>query len=132
MKGQSTLLIKKSLPIRPHALKAREGCSKLLTPSGVLKPGTEPVEGIFDSAQNGLSFPGIGAGAAAADGRPSSLHSEIGGKFVDLALQSHTEYWYKEVFCKHPTRLGFVEEMTGWGKNTLATRLLVYITIRYL
>src|SRR5690349_1312253 len=53
--------IKGLLP-RADVLKAREEYFKLLSPSGVLKPGTEPVEGIFDSARDHLDYPGIGAG----------------------------------------------------------------------
>lgn len=39
----------KGLIPREDVLRAREEYFKLLSPSGVLKPGTEPVEGIFVS-----------------------------------------------------------------------------------
>lgn len=41
---------------------------------------------------------------------------------MDLALQAHTEHWYKEVFCKHPALLEFVARMTGWGEDTWPVR----------
>lgn len=112
----------KGLIPREDVLKAREEYFKLLAPSGVLKPGTHPVEGIFDSTKDRLDFPGIGAGGADANGRPIGPHPEIAERFVDLALQAHTEDWYKETFCKHPALRNYVAKMTGWGENTLAVR----------
>src|SRR5690348_692966 len=59
----------KGLLPREDVLKAREEYFRLLAPSGVLKPGTSPVEGIFDDTKDKLDFPGIGAGHADANGR---------------------------------------------------------------
>lgn len=107
---------------REDVLKAREEYFSMLAPSGVLKPGTEPVEGIFDLSKDPLDFPGIGAGAAEANGRPCGPHPEVAERFVDLALQAHYADWYKEAFCKHPALKNYIAKMTGWGDNTLPVR----------
>lgn len=115
------LFIKGLIP-RQDVLKAREEYFKLLAPSGVLKPGTSPVEGIFDVTQDKLDFPGIGAGFADANGRPTGPHPEVASKFVSMALQAHTEPWYKEVFCQHDDLRDYVSRLTGWGGDTMAIR----------
>lgn len=115
------LFIKGLLP-REDVLKAREEYFKLLAPSGVLKLGTSPVEGIFDTTKDKLDFPGIGAGFADANGRPTGPHPEVASKFVELALQAHTEPWYNEIFCKHPVLREYIAKLTGWGDNTLGIR----------
>ena len=116
----------KGLIPRQDVLKAREEYFSMLAPSGVLKPGTKPVEGIFDSAQDPLDYPGIGAGGADANGIPTGPHPEIADQFVDLALKAHMADWYKETFCKHPALRDYIAKMTGWGVNTLpVTRTLL-------
>lgn len=112
----------KGLIPREDVLKARKEYFELLAPSGVLKPGTAPVDGVFDLTQDPLDFPGIGAGGADANGRPVGPHPEIAEKFVDLALKAHTEDWYKETFCKHPALLNYIAKLTGWGDSTKAVR----------
>lgn len=110
----------KGLLPKEDVLKAREEYFSMLAPSGVLKPGTQPVEGIFDVDKNPADYPGIGAGAAGGNGRPGEETAE---QFVDLALQAHYADWYKEKFCKHPVLKDFIARMTGWGdENTLAVR----------
>ncbi|KAF3053694.1 hypothetical protein E8E11_011358 [Didymella keratinophila] len=110
----------KGLLPKEDVLKAREEYFSMLAPSGVLKPGTQPVEGIFDADKNPADYPGIGAGAAAGNGRPGEETAE---QFVNLALQAHYADWYKEKFCKHPVLKEFIARMTGWGdENTLAVR----------
>ncbi|KAI1800230.1 hypothetical protein F4811DRAFT_48685 [Daldinia bambusicola] len=113
------LFLKGLLP-REDVLKAREAYFTFLAPSGVLAPGTLPVEGIFDKEKDKLDFPGMVTGSTDANGRPR------GGLFVDLALQAHQEPWYKDEFCKHPTLHSFIREFTGWGDSTLGlTRSLL-------
>jgi phytanoyl-CoA hydroxylase len=112
------IFLKGLLP-REDVIKAREEYFKMLSPSGVLKPGTEPVEGIFDAEKDASDFPGIGAGAAGGNGRPGASTAE---KFVDLALEAHYADWYKETFCKHPMIKDFIARMTGWGADTLGIR----------
>ncbi|KAF9701056.1 hypothetical protein EKO04_000116 [Ascochyta lentis] len=110
----------KGLLPKEDVLKAREEYFNMLSPSGVLKPGTQPVEGIFDPEKNPANYPGIGAGAAGGNGRPGE---DTAKNFVDLALQAHYADWYKEKFCKHPALKDFIARMTGWGEeNTLPVR----------
>jgi len=96
-------------------MKVREDYFKFLSPSGVLKEGTAPVEGIFDSAKDVALFPGIGAGAAGANTDPGQKTTD----FVQLALEAHGQEWYAEDFCKHPVMLDFMARFTGWLSNTL-------------
>ncbi|KAI8959396.1 hypothetical protein F5Y11DRAFT_368114 [Daldinia sp. FL1419] len=130
---QDGYLFLRGLLPREEVLKAREAYFDLLAPSGVLAPGSHPVEGIFDKNKDKLDFPGMvravyqhyesslrGTGSTDANGRPR------GGRFVDLALQAHTEPWYKDDFCKNPALHSFISKFTGWGGNThgLARSLL--------
>jgi len=109
----------KGLLPRNDVLKAREEYFKALAPSGVLKPDTQPVDGIFDPEKDAADFPGIGAGAAPGNGKPGEATAE---KFVSLALEAHYADWYKEAFCKHPALKDFIARMTNWGDNTLGVR----------
>lgn len=109
------LFIKGLLP-RDAVLKAREEYFKFLEPTGVLKPGTKPIDGIFDDEKDRLAFPGIGAGAAGGNGHPG----DHAAAFVDRALLAHYQDWYAEDLCKHPALKEFISKLTGWGNNTTA------------
>ena len=110
----------KGLLPREDVLKAREEYFKMLAPSGVLKPGTSPVEGVFNDAKDKDDYPGIGAGAVGGNGKPGGEAAE---NFVDLALKAHYADWYKETFCKHPKLKEMIARLSGWGeKNTHAVR----------
>jgi phytanoyl-CoA hydroxylase len=109
----------KGLLPREDVLKAREEYFQMLAPSGVLKPGTEAVDGIFDDAKDAADFPGIGAGASPGNGIPGAETAE---KFVELALHAHYADWYRGKFCKHPVLKDIVARISGWGDNTLAVR----------
>lgn len=109
----------KGLLPREDVLKARREYFEMLAPSGVLKPGTAAVDGIFDDAKDAADFPGIGAGASPGNGKPGEATAEI---FVDLALQAHYADWYKEKFCKHPVLRDAIARISGWGENTLGVR----------
>ncbi|KAF1943319.1 hypothetical protein EJ02DRAFT_373819 [Clathrospora elynae] len=112
------LFLKQLLP-RADVLSARSSYFTHLSPSGVLAPGTAPVDGIFDSCNDPSHFPGIGAGAAGGNGKPGTATAE---RFVDLALSAHHAEWYKEKFCKHPVLKDFIARMTSWGDSTLGVR----------
>jgi len=120
-KTDGYVFLKGLLP-REDVLKAREEYFKLLAPSGVLAPGSQPVQGIFDANQDKLDFPGIGAGSQSANGRPIGPHPDVAEKFVDLAMQAHGEEWYKETFCKHRDLYDYIAKMTGWGPNTFGIK----------
>ncbi|KAF2128822.1 hypothetical protein P153DRAFT_403715 [Dothidotthia symphoricarpi CBS 119687] len=109
----------KGLLPREDVLKAREQYFAMLAPTGVLKPGTQPVEGIFDPEKDAADFPGFGAGAAGSNGRPGPSTAEM---FVDLALKAHYADWYKEKFAKHPVLKDFIAKISGWDEHTLAIK----------
>ncbi|KAF2092712.1 hypothetical protein NA57DRAFT_69636 [Rhizodiscina lignyota] len=111
------LLVKGVIP-REDVLRAREKYFKFLSPCGVLKKGTAPVNGIYNDNEDVSKFPGIGSGAAGANGHPG----EQAAAFVDLSLQAHTEPWYAEDLCRHPALKEFVAELTGWKDNTFGLR----------
>lgn len=116
--------VKGVLP-REDVLTARRKYFELLQPTGILKPGTKPVEGIFNTSIDALNFPGIGAGIAGssdAEGRTTGPDVQIARMFGDLALKAHHEDWYKEALCHHPALHEFVAKMTGWGDNTKSIR----------
>lgn len=123
-KEDGYVFVKGLLP-REDVLRARQKYFELLAPTGVLQPGTKPVQGIFNSSQDRLNFPGIGAGTPNSTdehGRTTGPNIEVARLFGDLALQAHSEEWYKEDLCKHPALREFVAKMTGWMQNTLGIR----------
>ncbi|OQE38030.1 hypothetical protein PENCOP_c009G00365 [Penicillium coprophilum] len=112
------LFLKQVLP-REDVLAARDAYFSSLKSTGVLKPGTAPVEGIFDPAKDHLDYPGIGAAHAGGNGKPGG---ERAAAFVDLALDAHYQDWYAEKFCNHPALYDFIARFSDWGKNTVSLR----------
>lgn len=113
------VFVKGLLP-RDDVLRAREAYFASLAHTGVLKPGTTHVEGIFDGAKPPTDYPGIGAGQDALEKSP------VAAQFVDGALAQHTAGWYwneeGKGFTQHPALRGFVERFTGWGDKTLPVK----------
>lgn len=112
------LLLKGILP-REDVLAARDAYFSSLESTGVLKPGTAPVEGVFDPAKNHLDYPGIGAGHVGGNGKPGG---ERAAAFVDLALDAHYQDWYANKLCNHPALYDFIARFSDWGNNTLSLR----------
>ncbi|RCI17224.1 hypothetical protein L249_3177 [Ophiocordyceps polyrhachis-furcata BCC 54312] len=124
-KTEGYVFLKGLLP-REDVLKAREAYFTSVSSSGVLKAGTRPVDGIFDSDASAADFPGIGA-ASVANSRPGS--TPAAALFVDLALAAHTSKWYAgseddddDGFARHPALRDFVAAFSGWGGRTLGVR----------
>ncbi|PWY81921.1 hypothetical protein BO70DRAFT_315362 [Aspergillus heteromorphus CBS 117.55] len=109
------LFVKQVLP-REDVLEVRRQYFSHLESTGVLKEGTDPVEGVFNPAKTSDDFPGIGAGAAGGNGRPGG---ESAAQFVDRALEAHYKDWYVEKLCGHPALYDFIAKFTGWGQDTL-------------
>ncbi|KAK1148715.1 hypothetical protein N8T08_008600 [Aspergillus melleus] len=101
----------KGLLPRADVLKAREQYFQYLSSTGLLKPGSAPVDGIFDPAQDKSDYPGIGVGVIS----PSNV---LSAKFTELAIKAHAEPWYKDDFCQHPVFTDYISKLTGWGDNT--------------
>lgn len=112
------LFLKRLLP-REDVLEARRRYFEMVEPTGVLKEGTAPVEGIFNPEKSPDEYPGIGAGNASNNGRPGG---DKAAQFVDLAIEAHYKDWYADKFCKHPDLYNFVAKFTGWNENTLGFR----------
>jgi phytanoyl-CoA hydroxylase len=93
---------------------ARERYFQYLAPTGILKPGTTPGQGIFDPAKDRNLYPGIGAGAAGANGHPG----QHAAQFVDMAIQTHYQPWYADEFCRNRELFEFIQKFTGWEQDT--------------
>jgi hypothetical protein len=124
-KSDGYVLVKGLLP-REDVLAAREEYFKSLEPTGVMKPGTSAVEGIFNNTAEASDYPGIGAGSIK-NSRPGE--TDKASMFVELALKAHTAQWYcgsldgaVTGFCSHPKLRDFVAKLTGWEDDTLALR----------
>jgi phytanoyl-CoA hydroxylase len=111
------LFLKGLLP-RDDVFKARQEYFNLIAPSGVLAPGTTPIEGIFDKSKSISDFPGIGAGPTDESIKPS----KSGELFLELARQAHTEDWYAKTFCHLPALKSFIAKFTNWGEDTMQLR----------
>lgn len=109
------LFIKQVLP-RADVLEMRHQYFSHLASTGVLKEGTQPVEGVFNTKKTPEDYPGIGAGHVGGNGRPGGDNA---AQFVDLAIEAHYKDWYADTFCNHPALLEFIARFTGWGKDTL-------------
>ncbi|KAI8671895.1 hypothetical protein NCS57_00666000 [Fusarium keratoplasticum] len=123
-KEDGYVFLKGILP-REDVVKVRQKYFEMLAPTGVLAPGSKPVDGIFNTSQDRLNFPGIGAGTANstdAEGHVTGPNPKVARLFGDLAMQAHHEDWYKEDLCQHPALQDFIAKMTGWGDNTLSIR----------
>ncbi|EED15897.1 conserved hypothetical protein [Talaromyces stipitatus ATCC 10500] len=114
--NQDGMLLLKGLLPREDVLRTRTKYFEMMSPSGILQPDTQPVQGIFNSARASDDFPGIGAGAAGKNGRPGGESAQV---FIDLAIQAHYEDWYTKDLAKHPALLDFMAKFTGWNENTL-------------
>lgn len=124
-KRDGYLFLKGLLP-REDVQAAREAYFRSLSPSGVLKPGSAPVEGLFNTDADARDYPGIGAGSIK-NARPGE--TDKAAVFTDLALKAHTEPWYigdengeERGFANHPALKAFVAKFTGWGDDTLPVK----------
>ncbi|KAI4602814.1 hypothetical protein KJ359_008033 [Pestalotiopsis sp. 9143b] len=115
----------KGLLPREDVISARGSYFRRLQPCGVLQPGADPRDGIFNAsggAGAAAEYPGVGVSAGSA--APASANEKL---FTELALKAHTDAWYigsgeKHGLVNHPALLGFVAGFTGWGADTLGIR----------
>jgi phytanoyl-CoA hydroxylase len=118
------LYVKGLLP-REHALKARAAYFRFLYPSGILKEGTEPEDGTWNSNNDLSNFGGLTS-------RKKDMlkpKSEQAATFSRLIAEAHTEEWYAEDFCKHPNLPAFIAKLTEWKDVQLFQRSLLRCNI---
>ncbi|KAF4535024.1 Phytanoyl-hydroxylase [Lasiodiplodia theobromae] len=108
-------LFSKGLLPRADVLKAREQYFSMIELSGVLKPGSNPVDGIFDPEKDKADFPGIGANAAGASGPARTTHpgDKLGQQFEDdfakeAAVSGLSEEECKNAFNRDMMTTGFL------------------------
>ncbi|KAI5457512.1 hypothetical protein BGZ63DRAFT_365006 [Mariannaea sp. PMI_226] len=96
----------KGLLPRETVLECRKAYFDFLKPTGVLKPGTDSVDGVFNTKNDGADFPSIGAGP--------DLDNRTGpGSFAGLVEQAHTEDFYLN-FARHPALKEFITKLKQW------------------
>lgn len=109
---QDSYVFLKGLIPRSDVLECRKQYFSFLEPTGFLEPGSDPVDGIFRSDNDGSDYASVGAGAPKEAKDPRKLQM-----FLDLAEKAHKEDWYLK-FSQHPALHDFVSRFTGWGENT--------------
>jgi phytanoyl-CoA hydroxylase len=104
--------VKNVMP-RKDVLDMREAYFTHLSPTGILKPGTSPREGIFDPTQDPVAHNGVG-------GR--DLPDDI--ERVEKLVEVHKHPFYL-AFLEHPKLRAFVREFMGWERDVLVKRTLL-------
>lgn len=100
----------KNLIPRAAVLDMREHYFTHLAPTGILKPGTTPRDGIFNPGEDPLLHAGIGA---------SDLPEEQ--EKVTKLTEAHASAFYQQ-FLAHPDFRGFIREFMGWERETMVLR----------
>ncbi len=85
-----------------------------LEPTGILKPGTSPVEGIWNPSISPGDFPGVGSGK-----RLSSADVA-----TELLIEAHKAPKYLALLS-NPTLRDLIRRFTGWEKEILLKRNLI-------
>ncbi len=84
-----------------------------LIPCGILKPGSDPEDGVFNSSADPLAHGGIGAGELS----PTDLQ-------VKLMIDSHKRPEYLR-FLEHVDLRSFVRDIMGWDQDVLLQRTML-------
>lgn len=106
------LFVRNVMP-RDDVFDVRQAYFEHLAPTGILKPGTNPRDGIFDSTQDPVVHNGVG-------GRDLPEDRDR----VDRLVTAHTHPMYN-FLLEHPKLRGFVREFMGWEKDVLIKRTLL-------
>ncbi|WPH02073.1 Hypothetical protein R9X50_00492800 [Acrodontium crateriforme] len=106
------IFVKGVMP-REVVLDMREAYFEHLAPTGILKPGTSPREGIFDTTADPVAHNGVG-------GRDLPEDLERQRKLTS----AHSLPFYL-AFLEHPKLRTFVQEFMGWKKDVLVKRTLL-------
>lgn len=106
------IFVKNVMP-REDVLDMREAYFAHLAPTGILKPGTSPRDGIFDDREDPIVHNGVGGTDLPEDiERQKKLES------------AHTMPIYL-AFLEHPKFRQFIREFMGWEKDVLITRTML-------
>ncbi|KAI7081884.1 hypothetical protein KC356_g8800 [Hortaea werneckii] len=106
------LFVRNVMP-RQDVFDVRQAYFEHLAPTGILKPGTNPRDGIFDSTQNPVVHNGVG-------GRDLPEDRDR----LDRLVTAHTHPMY-DFLLEHPKLRGFVREFMGWERDVLIKRTLL-------
>ena len=93
-------------------LNARYSYFRFMEPTGIIKPGSNLRDGIFDSKLDPMAHQGIG-------GTLSEDSNE-----VDILVAAHTTPEYL-AFSQHPALKAFVRKLMGWSEDVECVRTLV-------
>ncbi|KAF2148172.1 hypothetical protein K461DRAFT_263114 [Myriangium duriaei CBS 260.36] len=111
------LHVKGLLP-KQAVLDCRKAYFEHMIPSGLLKPGTDAVDGIYSGADSRKYLP------------PGNLRRLFGLKddaesdlYAELMVSAHEQQWYLQ-FTQIPELRKFVRNFTGWKKETMLQRTM--------
>ncbi len=106
------LFVKNLIP-REDVLDMREAYFAHLEPTGILKPGTNPRDGIFNEGEDPIAHNGVGG---------SNLPEDVAR--VDKLESAHSMPSYLE-FLEHASLRGFIQRFMGWKKDVLINRTML-------
>lgn len=106
------IFVKNVMP-REDVLDMRQAYFEHLAPTGILKPGSSPRDGIFDTTADPIAHNGVG-------GR--DLPEDIERQKKLESMHQHPLY---QAFLEHPKLRTFVREFMGWQKDVIIKRTLI-------
>lgn len=104
------VFVKGLLP-REDVLKMREHYFSQFRGFGLLKPGTDPVDGIYNSAEEVSLHNGIGGG-------------EPTGEELQALVTAHVQKPYLD-FVAHPNLRAMVRDLMGWDEEVMLMRTML-------
>ena len=106
------IFVKNVMP-REDVLDMREAYFAHLAPTGILKPGTSPRDGIFNQGEDPIAHNGVGG---------TDLPEDKAR--VQKLEEAHTMPFYL-AFLEHPKLRHFIREFMGWKNDVLITRTML-------
>ncbi|KAK5723255.1 hypothetical protein LTR15_004952 [Elasticomyces elasticus] len=111
--GADGYIYMKNLIPREEVLDVRQNYFEHLQPTGILKPGTSPREGIFDTTQDPIVHNGVGG-----KDLPEDLERQR------LLQSAHTLPVYL-AFLEHPDLRSFIRKFLGCERDVIVKRTLL-------
>ena len=106
------IFVKNVMP-REDVLDMREAYFRHLTPTGILKPGTSPRDGIFNEGEDPVAHNGVGG---------TDLPEDI--MRVQKLTEAHTMPFYLR-FLEHEKLREFIRTFMGWQNDVLIKRTML-------